>query len=55
MWINNIKLQNYLEYNGCTPVYETDTEVYYTKDKELKTLLTRYFIQSKCIPNKLSW
>lgn len=53
MWIDNYKLQDFLAVNGYTPVLETSTEAFYTESKELKNLLTRYFIQNRCIPNRL--
>ena len=53
MWINNYKLQDFLALNGFNPVIETSTEAYYNNDRELKKLLTSYFIKYKCIPNKL--
>lgn len=53
MWIDNYRLQDFLAVNGCTPVIETATEAYYNNSKELRNLLTRYFIKNKCIPNRL--
>lgn len=53
MWINNIKLQNFLALNGFIPVIETATEAYYDNTRDLRKLLTSYFIKYKCIPNKL--
>ena len=53
MWIDNYKLQDFLAVNGFEPVMETSTEAFYNNSKELRNLLTSYFIKYKCIPNRL--
>lgn len=50
--IKSIRIIDFLEENGCYPVYEDCGHAFYRTSARLSELLDRYYIIYYCIPNR---
>lgn len=50
MWIESIRLQNFLAANGVEPAMESGNAAFYWRNKELNNLLDSYAI--RCFTSK---